>query len=409
MASEYDVFHVIAAKGELKINDILKELNKPKEDYQQIFNSILVLEKKGYVERKEKVRVVNSEKSKKLFDLISFCLRNNMNYNLIFKPKMLLFLEKASKKNSFSINDIRMHPQTFKLYTDALSRYGFLLILSKKPLKCKLLRHHFIIETLSFFKKNPKFYEENKSELIPQIIKELKIYYRNRRIHPHIFEKIENNTEANFIYTSLSLEGNPMTLPQTQKLIFDKVVPKNQSLEAINEISNYKKAMDMMIKLSAKKIRISLEIILKYHLFAMQHKDHAGKIRKVNVFIKTNPDFKTAHWKEINPKLENLMKRYDDFESRKRTLKEVFDFAAYFHNEFQRIHPFVDGNSRLSRLLMLNLLRMHKMPLISLPLGYFDLYLNLTKRSKKRDDQSLKYLIEEITLMELKRINLNNI
>jgi len=38
-------------------------------------------------------------------------------------------------------------------------------------------------------------------------------------------------------------------------------------------------------------------------------------------------------------------------------------------------------------------------------LGYFDSYLNLTKRSAKRDDEAFRYLIEEIIYMNLKRMN----
>ena len=83
----------------------------------------------------------------------------------------------------------------------------------------------------------------------------------------------------------------------------------------------------------------------------------------------------------------------------------IIKFAAYFHNEFQRIHPFIDGNSRISRLLMLHILRMHGLPVLELPIGYFDSYLNLTKRSKKRDDEEFRYLIEEIVLTNLKNLN----
>ena len=56
---------------------------------------------------------------------------------------------------------------------------------------------------------------------------------------------------------------------------------------------------------------------------------------------------------------------------------------------------------------MLHILRGHGIPVLDLPLGYFDLYLNLTKRSTKRDDESFKYLVEEIILINLKKINIS--
>jgi Fic family protein len=80
-------------------------------------------------------------------------------------------------------------------------------------------------------------------------------------------------------------------------------------------------------------------------------------------------------------------------------------FASYFHNEFQRIHPFIDGNSRTSRLLMLHILRSANIPMLDLPLGYFDIYMDLTKRSKMRDDETFRYVIEEMVYFSLKRMN----
>ena len=151
MVSKYDVFYVIATRGEIKISEIVKALNKPKEDYQAIFNHILELEKEKYIERKKIVRVIHDEKAKRLFGLISFCINNSINYNLIFKKSMLEFIEKVSQKEFFTIKNIKIHPQTFNFYTNLLSKYGFLLILSRNPLKCKLLKHHFLIDLGDFF------------------------------------------------------------------------------------------------------------------------------------------------------------------------------------------------------------------------------------------------------------------
>ncbi|MBU0472380.1 MAG: hypothetical protein KKF65_07155, partial [Nanoarchaeota archaeon] len=90
MVSKYDVFYIVAKKGETSITEIIKELNKEKEEYQNIFNKILELEKEKYVIRKKKVRIVHEKTSITLFNLISFCIYNNINYNLLFKQNMLV-------------------------------------------------------------------------------------------------------------------------------------------------------------------------------------------------------------------------------------------------------------------------------------------------------------------------------
>jgi hypothetical protein len=54
---------------------------------------------------------------------------------------------------------------------------------------------------------------------------------------------------------------------------------------------------------------------------------------------------------------------------------------------------------------MLHILRKARIPILDIPLGYFDQYLNLTKKSKKRNDKALKNLVGEIILTNLKNIN----
>ena len=145
MISKYDVFYVIAIKGEIKIIDIVRALHKPKSEYDSIFKRVQQLEKEGYVKKDNLVKIVHNERTKDLFKLISFCISNSINYNLIFKKSMLNFIQKAARKEFFTIKDIKIHPQTFKFYVDTLLKYGLLLILSRKPLKCRILEHHFLI------------------------------------------------------------------------------------------------------------------------------------------------------------------------------------------------------------------------------------------------------------------------
>jgi hypothetical protein len=56
---------------------------------------------------------------------------------------------------------------------------------------------------------------------------------------------------------------------------------------------------------------------------------------------------------------------------------------------------------------MLHILRSYNIPFLELPLGYFEQYMNLTKLSKKRDDEAFKSLIQELVLFNLKRMNRN--
>lgn len=405
MVSKYDIFYIIALKGPLNIKSILKLLNRPKKDYQLIFNHVLELESDGTIYRNEMIKLEVNEKSKKLFKLLDFCHINHLNHNLLFKPKMLELLEAGGKREFFTINDTSLNPRTFKFNIDVLSRYGLLLIMKRKPVTCKLLRHSFINDLLSYFGKDEISYSEGNTSYIEQIKIEIGKYRRFQKISYSIMDDIEKAKEVNFIYSSLHLEGNPLTLPETEKLINENIVPDDKRLEHIQEVVNYKKAIDSMIENARNGILLDLPLVLSYHKAAMDHIHGAGVIRQQNVKIKGNPHFKTCNWRSIHSKLRSLFDEYTVFVNERKGIDRTITFAAFFHNEFQRIHPFIDGNSRLSRLLMLHILRAEGIPILDLPLGYYDRYMDLTKRSIERDDEAFRYMIEEMILFSIKSQN----
>jgi len=45
------------------------------------------------------------------------------------------------------------------------------------------------------------------------------------------------------------------------------------------------------------------------------------------------------------------------------------------------------------------------LPVLDIPLGYFDEYMNLTKKSSKRDDKSFSYLLQEVVFFNIRKAN----
>ena len=347
------------------------------------------------------------EKSKLLYDLILYCIKNGINYNLFLDKNFTQFISWALQKEEINSKSIKLNPRTAKKYIDTLDKYNLILIISEKPLRAKVFYNVFLNNLLVYFGYSHPVITESSKNYIKEIKKELELYKKLRKKDEAKYQKIVGEFEISFIYHSLSLEGNPITLPDTIKILKEKLTPANLKTVDIDEIKNYQEAMFQMLKDTNERKPLSLQLILDYHKIAMRHLSYlAGNIRVIPVHIKGNPEFKTTPPEKIQEELEKLFEKYNLFIKRKNVpLEEILKFAVYFHNEFQHIHPFEDGNSRTTRLITFHLLQSLDVPILDIPFGLLDEYLNYTKGSKNREDAKLYQSLQKIILFNLKKIN----
>jgi Fic family protein len=166
-----------------------------------------------------------------------------------------------------------------------------------------------------------------------------------------------------FTHDSTGIEGNTLTFEETSHLLFEGIVPKEKSLREIHEILNHKKAFDFMLN---HKGDITKEFILQLHILIVANTlredlvSQTGKYRRVQVFI--GRDIPPRPF-EVPKQMTTLLRWYS---TNKKKLHPLV-LASHFHTEFERIHPFVDGNGRVGRLLMNFILYKNKYPMINIP------------------------------------------
>jgi len=409
MVTKYDVFEIVYKnRAPIKPIKVVEYLKKDKSSYKNIHRILNELKKEDFlVKREQGFEAKHSEKSNMLFELIAYCSHNNINYNYLLDKKLVGFINSALSKKEFQQKDFKIDPKTFKKYIDTLNKYGLLLIISRNPLKARMFYNALINNLLLYFRCKKSFTKKFNIDYLDEIEKELILFKRLKKNNELGYRNIVNEFEIFFVQHSLALEGNPITLPDTIKILRDEIIPRDLRREDIDEVQNYQKAILKMLKDAADKKSLTKESILEYHRLAMQHKiEIAGKIRKKPVYIKGNSDFKVAKISEIDSKLDRFIKDYNKFINKKNhSIKEIINFSAYFHNEFQHIHPFLDGNSRTTRLLTFHLLRSRDIPILDIPFGLLDEYLSYTKGSKKRFDKNLFETLQRIILFNLKKIN----
>ena len=409
MVTKLDVFvELYSRAGQQKITDIVKSLKQPQSEYDRIRKILEVLSTMKIIAKsRHRYAPVMNAKNQHLFDMLSYCIRNGVNYNDLLDETVAAYLSSAFQKKSFAAKDIKMHSRTFSKISNILEKNGFLIVLSRKPFRAIVPYNSLLGDVIAYYGYKPAVAMNQADQYFKAIEKELSIFRRLRVKNNRKYQEVLENFQIRFIHHSLSIEGNPITLAQTFKLLKEKVLPENVSIGSVNEVQNYQKAFLQMLQNVRNNSPIAIETILNYHFIAMQDKkEYAGKIRDGDVTIKGNKDFDVAPFKKIESLLNKLIDKYNAFlKGKKRSLEDVMDFAAYFHNEFQHIHPFFDGNSRTTRLITFHFLQMNDIPIFDIPIGMLEQYVLATKGAGKRIDKELGKALQRIVLYNLKTIN----
>jgi prophage maintenance system killer protein len=399
MASKYDCFYLIYINNGLSISDLVKKLNKTKSYYKTTTEFISDLLKDNLIiEKDKKYYLSETKKTRHLLEILNYCISNKIDYNELFLPTTIEFIKLGLEEN---LDKLEFNPRTIKRISNLLSKHGFLLIESSKPYKAQIVYSLFLELLVNYFysdfecKKLKIFALVNEDNINKQLNSEFSKYKKK--------SKGNISYEINFIHQSLSLEGNTLTLPETEKLILKNIPPKNKSFKDMLDVSNYKKALDYLLDI---KTPLNIDNILKFHNIAMQSLSKGnGIIRKQNVEIRGNPHYKTEDWRLLPNRINNFFEYYSQSINIKMKADEIVNLSADLHSEFQRIHPFVDGNSRTSRAIFVHTLILKGFPIIEFLPGFVDQYMGLTKLSKERNDNDFKKLMKIIVLESLKKVN----
>lgn len=207
-------------------------------------------------------------------------------------------------------------------------------------------------------------------------------------------ENYENRYEvfcSLFTYDSTGIEGNTLSFSETSHLLFDGIVPSSKSLREVHEVINHKKAFDYMLGYKekiTKEFMFELQRIVVSNTLRQDLLSQIGRYRTVQIFIGRSIPPKPQ---EVPKKMASLLRWYSINKKRLHPLV----LASYFHIEFEKIHPFVDGNGRVGRLLMNFILHKNRYPMINIPKKRrFRYYEVLQNAQYKRNLRSfVKFLI----------------
>jgi len=214
------------------------------------------------------------------------------------------------------------------------------------------------------------------------IIKEQ--FIKEKRNIPLSLEKKQTEQFATtFTYNTNRIEGSTITLRETADLLERGISPSQRPMEDIKETEAHKKVFTDML---AYKKEIALPTVLYWHkqLFQDTKPDTAGTIRQHPVGI-SGSKFLPPYPIELDFLLRDF---FDWYHENKKTLHPV-RLAGLAHLKFVRIHPFGDGNGRLSRLLMNYVLHKNGYPMLIIPYSQRKSYYTALERSQQKKDEAI--------------------
>jgi Fic family protein len=166
---------------------------------------------------------------------------------------------------------------------------------------------------------------------------------------------------ATFTYNTNAIEGSTVNLLETSTILFEGVTPPDKTMREVREVENHRRAFDYVM---AYRGDVSKAFVCKLHRImtsGVLGPEESGTFREVQVFIRGS-DIVPPRPEEVERRFKDLMLWY---RGNKRRYHPVV-VAAHMHTAFEGIHPFVDYNGRVGRLLLIFILMKRGFPPIAI-------------------------------------------
>lgn len=171
---------------------------------------------------------------------------------------------------------------------------------------------------------------------------------QHRPLDPAIVANLREDLIVRWTYHSNAIEGNTLTLRET-KVVLEGITIGGKSLREHLEAVNHRDAILLLEELVQKNQPLDEWTIKSLHHLILKgiNDDNAGRYRTVNVRISG-----AEHLPPDQLVVPELMEKFIVWYRDEAMALHPVERAARVHSDLVKIHPFVDGNGRTSRLLM---------------------------------------------------------
>jgi len=168
---------------------------------------------------------------------------------------------------------------------------------------------------------------------------------------------LEESELPEAVYNSNAIENSTLTLDETEKILIHQELPPHHTQREVFEAINLGKVTEFLTAKIAEERPLTESLLLFVHQTLLSHinNDIAGRYRRDKEYVRVGLHIAPAPV-HVPSLMDTALMAY------KNTASHVLDRMINFHLEFERIHPFVDGNGRVGRALMNFQLKSHGYP-----------------------------------------------
>ncbi len=171
-------------------------------------------------------------------------------------------------------------------------------------------------------------------------------YYKVAAKKESLLKLLSEAEVAEQVYNSNAIENSTLTLEETEKILLQIDLDRYISERELFEAKNLARVVSY-IYTKSKEQELNLEMILILHkmLLSNIHDDVAGRFRKNGEWVRVANHI-ASDPSQVVEKLEEMLAYYYSTPN-----EHIIKRVALQHLTFEHIHPFVDGNGRIGRVI----------------------------------------------------------
>jgi len=180
------------------------------------------------------------------------------------------------------------------------------------------------------------------------VIKVLKIKYDQlSKGKSSLLKMIDEAELSESVFNSNAIENSTLTLKETERILMEMEISRNVSVREVFEAKNLARVLEYIRNKSVEP-DFSIELILLLHKMLMGNINDviAGRFRKKGEYVRVGTHIAPAP-EHVERMIEGIISEYFAYHTSYFT-----DRITRFHLDFETIHPFIDGNGRIGRVII---------------------------------------------------------